>query len=60
MNTPPTYPTRLTPQEPDIEARLARIETRLVRLMNHMGLQSDGTPLGLPYPPKPKSFKDAP
>lgn len=28
----------------DIERRLVRIETRLTRLLHHLGLRSDGTP----------------
>ena len=44
----PTYPAHLTPApaQPDLDARLSRIETRLVRLMLHLGLQADGSPSG--------------
>lgn len=44
MFNAPNYPTKLEPQAPDIDARLTRIETRLVKLMQHLGLQADGSP----------------
>ena len=45
---PPKYPLHLAPQEPDvherIEIRLTRMESRMVRMMDHLGFLADGTP----------------
>jgi len=52
MFNAPNYPAKLEPQAPDLDARLTRIETRLVKLMMHLGLQADGSP---PAPPAPEA-----
>ena len=50
MSQPPyhKYPPQMAPQEPTaqerIETRLTRMESRMVRLMDHLGLFADGTP----------------
>lgn len=54
----PSFPPHLMQQIEANDARLARIETRLVRLMIHMGLSPDGdvkTPKQQPAPQPARS-----
>lgn len=55
------YPPQLAPQEPTaqerIETRLTRMESRMVRLMDHLGLYADGTPKDPPKPKVPASYQ---
>lgn len=39
---PPQGVSGLPPPDTDVLARLVRLETRLVRLMSHLGLDQDG------------------